>query len=488
MSIEFLTKKGRPIKATDDSRRYFQGTGNQLFGNTNSLPLECPYFIIDSPEYKYPLRLSFGNEAGNITIAPGLFSVYGHCIEISEETSVIDDISKVYLDFYSKCYVYVFIRVDLDDVGDERAKPIYSFVKTKGDIDAPYPEQENEDDLHNAGTGIYDVPVASFLYDPQAADTASMFTKVTYYIKTIAPAEKELSSHVDMVGSSKADDIISQFLGTDPKLYPNNAVESETCLAFGDDESSTPINDIKFWICRSKSLLLSSVQNILTAEIGKENKVDMGAGILVPRGIYRIIVNGGNIKYNGCPYDCSDGMQRRKGFCLEHGFTFTSTPDEYYGGVTIGLIASGELTVNGYSHPQLYTRTVQYLGWAKKHGDAYPDAYAEVQQKTGRPVNDPEKLIDLGSSGTTKTLLFPIFEMRLTFSRLFFKRLGLKVKDYYGSAPTEMILDPDLYGKGKMINDPTQTDGTGDNATPTASSIAMFYLNHFYPVPQAEEP
>lgn len=493
MSIRILTGDGKGILASDDSRRYFQGTGNVFSDYANNL--ECPFFVVSDPKYKNPFSLNFNKDTRSVTLTPGIVSLYGHLIEAPEETTVIEDMTLEYVDFFSKCYVYVFIHVDLDDVGDERATIVHSFQKTKGDTDAAYPESEDQDDMNSTGRGIYDIPVASFLYDPQSMGTDHMFTHVSYYRKAITPAEKEKASQVDNIGNSSADSILNQFLGNTMN-YPTKAKEADTCLAIGTEGYCTPIDNISFWTVDNGKMLCPFHTMIAGPTAGQEYKIYIGPNLIQARCLYRFRISGkSELKFPNGIFDCSDGVPFRKGIFTNHAFTFTTSANEFYDGFTLGIIGSFSLTFAKYSDPILYCLATyggmsDCIGLCKKYEEDYP----EIRRKVGRDVEDPDTVFSVSGQGY-KDFLFPICEIRFSGNYIFIKRNLIKAESDYGSSKRTVTFDPGrlLYGSGKYIYETMTEKDPNDSMksiTREATGSEMFnlYVQHIGPLPAPEEP
>lgn len=154
MAIRLITKKTGRLSPKTHCMMFYMGKGNNIYGK--------PYGIIPTSE-EDPLGLTFDETNLTIYINPGQAYCYGRQCVVSEKTQVFDMHGIV----DGKCYVTLYLRIDLSDIVDQFCK--FSIVYgTEAFVD--FDLEMKHSNLYKRGDGIYDVPIARFVYTAEAVD------------------------------------------------------------------------------------------------------------------------------------------------------------------------------------------------------------------------------------------------------------------------------------------------------------------------------
>lgn len=154
MAIKLITKKTGLLIAKTHCMMFYMGKGNNIYGK--------PYGIIPTSE-EDPLGVTFDETNLTIYVNPGQLYCYGRQCIVSEKTQVFD--MHGILD--GKCYVTLYLRIDLSDIVDQFCK--FSIVYgTEAFVD--FDLDMKHSNLYKRGDGVYDVPIARFVYTAEAVD------------------------------------------------------------------------------------------------------------------------------------------------------------------------------------------------------------------------------------------------------------------------------------------------------------------------------
>lgn len=152
MAIRLITKKTGRLFAKTHCMMFYMGKGNNIYGK--------PYGIIPTNE-EDPLELTFDETNLTIYINPGQAYCYGRQCVVSEKTQVFD--MHGILD--GKCYATLYLRIDLSDIVDQFCT--FSLVYgTEAFVD--FDLEMKHSNLYKRGNGVYDVPIARFVYTAEA--------------------------------------------------------------------------------------------------------------------------------------------------------------------------------------------------------------------------------------------------------------------------------------------------------------------------------
>lgn len=152
MAIRLITKKTGRLFAKTHCMMFYMGKGNNIYGK--------PYGIIPTSE-EDPLGLTFDETNLTIYINPGQAHCYGRQCVVSEKTQVFD--MHGILD--GKCYATLYLRIDLSDIVDQFCT--FSLVYgTEAFVD--FDLEMKHSNLYKRGNGVYDVPIARFVYTAEA--------------------------------------------------------------------------------------------------------------------------------------------------------------------------------------------------------------------------------------------------------------------------------------------------------------------------------
>lgn len=356
---ELRTRRGKEITAEDDARRYdfrMGGAWAMADGSRN-----VPYFIVPS-SYENPLSLVFGDD-GSVKVTPGIVSCYGRFAKVSEETTVIDDITLEYAGPFPKVCVYIYLRFDLDDMFNGGCRFVTEYTKTADRKKTMFPDGGYKDNLTRLGYGIYDVPIASFIYDSRATEKNMRFTGLQYYI---LPAEPGACLSADTipddgkVGGTKAS-TLEGALSDGSSLVPKHAHISSYSKTFGTKGNGTAIDGNTSVI----TMKLIPLADLISGEWDSK-RIALPTIMLEGTIAVRLFVSG----YSGSSYGEKDittgdlfGTGGQTGGIFSRGHTFA---------LTQGEIESKSIRIYGaIDFKHTIGDIVQGTGWKK---DSNPDA------------------------------------------------------------------------------------------------------------------
>lgn len=418
-----ITKTGTEITANEDARRYYMGNGNvHDLQNGNH---EDAFFVVPGT-YQNPFAITFGDDFDkySVSVNPGSRMCYGRLINVNEAERVIDDITLDYTDSSAKAYVYIYLRIDLDNLGEENAHFFHKYVKTLGNKQAKYPEIEYDDNLFKLGFGIYDIPIASFLYNPKATDISTMFGIPTYYFREPIAGEKETTDNLasdGYIGSSSASSVLDAFTKGE-ELVIKHADYADSASSFGESASS----------CTQVVNLLSSY----TQQLYGYNSINDYIYFIHPKTVllrfqYKLRRHDKLIPKHILCHDITPGREHLNNYDgpFVYGYLVSPTKEEAESGeISVYIGVKRHCDGGGYKNPQISLAWPFEAGWFRDYTD----------------IQDPYKAVDgLYSSD----FIFPVIEISISpYHRQVIKH-DVIVRSYYGDTreypiPSPMLFDP----------------------------------------------
>lgn len=192
MAIRLITKKTGRLFTKTHCMMFYMGKGNNIYGK--------PYGIIPTSE-EDPLGLTFDETNLTIYVNPGQAYCYGRQCIVSEKTQVFD--MHGILD--GKCYATLYLRIDLSDIVDQFCT--FSLVYgTEAFVD--FDLEMKHSNLYKRGNGVYDVPIARFVYTAEAVDGKHF----SNYEKIIPVLDEQARAVVDSplaIGKTSTNDMFS---------------------------------------------------------------------------------------------------------------------------------------------------------------------------------------------------------------------------------------------------------------------------------------
>lgn len=411
-----ITKTGTEITANEDARRYYMGNGN--VHDLQNGKHEGAFFVVPGT-YQNPFAITFGDDFDeySVSVNPGSRMCYGRLINVSKAERVIDDITLDYIDSSAKAYVYIYLRIDLDNLGEENAHFFHKYVKTLGNKKAKYPEIECDDNLFELGFGIYDIPIASFLYNPKATYKSTMFGTPTYYFREPIAGEKETTNNLvsdGYIGSSSVSSVLDGL--TDGKTFvPTKAYNADFASSFGESESNcTPV----------ANLLCSCTKRLY----GYNSRAEYSNFIHPQTLLLRF-----RFTRNIPCYDITPGREHLNNYDgpFRYGYLVSPTKEEAESGeikVCIGVERYCDGVRSRVPHIGINSRRA---GWFRDYMD----------------IHDPNKEVD-GSYAHYFT--FPFIEILITPTDRRVVRNNIKVRSYFGPGTRVYLLPP------PMLFDPSE--------------------------------
>lgn len=407
-----ITKTGTEITANEDARRYYMGNGN--VHDLQNGKHEGTFFVVPGT-YQNPFAITFGDDFSDysVSVNPGSRMCYGRLINVNEAERVIDDITLDYIDSSAKAYVYIYLRVDLDNLGEENAHFFHKYVKTLGNKQAKYPEIECDDNLFELGFGIYDIPIASFLYNPKETDKSTMFGTPTYYFREPIAGEKETTNNLvsdGYIGSSSVSSVLDGL--TDGKTFvPTKAYNADFASSFGESENNcTPVANL---LCTRTERLYSY-----------NSRADIPNFIHPQTLLLRFRYN-----QNIPCYDITPGREHLNNHDgpFRYGYLVSPTKKELESGtIKVSLGVERYCDDPGFREPKI-SIVFPKAGWFRD--------YTNIQ--------DPNKAI-IGA--LTTYFIFPLFDIVITPTDRQVVRNNIKIYSGYGSReyliPPPMLFDP----------------------------------------------
>lgn len=418
-----ITKTGTEITANDDARRYYMGNGN--VHDLQNGKHEGAFFVVPGTD-KNPFTITFGDDY-SVSVNPGSRMCYGRLIDVNEAERVIDDITLDYIDSSAKAYVYIYLRVDLDNLGEENAHFFHKYVKTLGNKEAKYPEIECDDNLFELGFGIYDIPIASFLYNPKATDKSTMFGTPTYYFREPIAGEKETTNNLvsdGYIGSSSASSVLDA-LTKGENFFPKRAYNADFASSFGESESScTPV----------ANLLCSRTERLYSYNSRADIPNFIHPQTLLLRFRFTRNIQGHDIPLIIPCYDITPGREHLNNHAgpFVYGYLVSPTKKEAESGtIKVSLGVERYCDDPGFREPKISIRSPQ-AGWFRD--------YTHIQ--------DPNKAI-IGA--LTSYFIFPFIDIVITPTSRQVVRNNIKLKSGYGSKDylitPPMLFDPSEGGE-----------------------------------------
>lgn len=188
MAIRLLTKTGGRLSARVHSAFFHLAKGNSL--------KEKPYGIVPTKEYDDPFGLVFDNTELKVRIKPGQFSCYGRQCIATEETEAVR-MGDVYLTS-DKLYMTVYARIDLNDQVFQKVDIRYAY-NTEAHVD--FPKQQIAQNLYRKTNGLYDVPLARFVFHQNPTTPNGYFTDYEKVIETFDDESRAATRKTERIGS-----------------------------------------------------------------------------------------------------------------------------------------------------------------------------------------------------------------------------------------------------------------------------------------------
>lgn len=215
MAIRLITKATGRILAKTHCNMFYMGKGNNLYGN--------PYGIIPT-EDEDPLGLVFSESTLTVSVKPGQVYCYGRQCIIDEETQILDmhDWKRT-----EKCYGVVYLQIDLSDIVEQFCR----FDLAYGTENYPdFNQNMNHSNLYKRGNGIYDVPIARFIYSPDG-EGGKHFINYMKVIPLLDEQARAVSTNIEKIGGMKIEDAFKNSLSL---IKANSADHCESAHTIGD--------------------------------------------------------------------------------------------------------------------------------------------------------------------------------------------------------------------------------------------------------------
>lgn len=239
MAIRLITKKTGRLFAKTHCMMFYMGKGNNIYGK--------PYGIIPTSE-EDPLGLTFDETNLTIYVNPGQAYCYGRQCIISEKTQVFD--MHGILD--GKCYATLYLRIDLSDIVDQFCT--FSLVYgTEAFVD--FDLEMKHSNLYKRGNGVYDVPIARFVYTAEAIDGKHF----SNYEKLIPVLDEQARAVVDSplaIGKTPTNEMFS---GEKTEVRALQADMAKATNMIGSTRIYPTIDNV--WTAQRVKILNQSVAN-----------------------------------------------------------------------------------------------------------------------------------------------------------------------------------------------------------------------------------
>lgn len=242
MAIRLITKTGGRLSARVHSAFFHLAKGNSL--------KEKPYGIVPTKDYDDPFGLVFDNTELKVRIRPGQFSCYGRQCIITEETEAVR-MGDVYLTS-DKLYMTVYARIDLNDQVYQHVDIRYAY-NTEAHVN--FPQRQMAQNLYRKTNGLYDVPLARFVFHQNPTTPNGYFTDYEKVIETFDDESRASTTQTERIGSKSASRLIENKVFT---LKADHANHSKGAKLIGDTEISTLDN---VWTAKRVPLFLHSAVN-----------------------------------------------------------------------------------------------------------------------------------------------------------------------------------------------------------------------------------
>ncbi len=217
MAIRLITKKTGRVFARVHCIMFYMSKGDNIDGK--------PYGIIPTGEDD-PLGLTFDNTNRTVSIKPGQLYCYGRQCIVTETTQVVDMTEWTYS---AKCLGTVYLRIDLTDIVDQTC----SLKLASGTVAyVDFDENQNHSNLYKRSNGIYDVPIARFVFDPVGPD-GIYFSKYEKVIPILDEQAREATKKISNIGVTGVSNI---FDGKEGIKVADHAEKAETATYFNDTQ------------------------------------------------------------------------------------------------------------------------------------------------------------------------------------------------------------------------------------------------------------
>ena len=258
MAIRLITKKTGRLFDRTHCMMFYMGKGNNIEGK--------PYGIIPTSEDD-PLGLTFDETNLTIYVNPGQVYCYGRQCVVSEKTQVFD--MHGILD--GKCYATLYLRIDLSDIVDQFCT--FSLVYgTEAYVD--FDLEMKHSNLYKRGNGVYDVPIARFVYTAEAVDGKHF----SNYEKIIPVLDEQARAVVDSplaIGKTSTNDMFS---GEKTEVRALQADRAKTTNMIGSTRIYPTIDNV--WTSQRVKILNQSAANFKTTT-SKTIPIKIDSGHLV---------------------------------------------------------------------------------------------------------------------------------------------------------------------------------------------------------------
>lgn len=253
MAIRLITKKTGRLSPKTHCMMFYMGKGNNIYGK--------PYGIIPTSE-EDPLGLTFDETNLTIYINPGQAYCYGRQCVVSEKTQVFDMHGIV----DGKCYVTLYLRIDLSDIVDQFCK--FSIVYgTEAFVD--FDLEMKHSNLYKRGDGIYDVPIARFVYTAEAVD-GKHFSNYEKIIPILDEQARAVVTSPLAIGKTSTNDMFS---GEKTEVRALQADKAKATNMIGSTRIYPTIDNV--WTAKRVKILDQSDYNFnSTKAITKSIKLD----------------------------------------------------------------------------------------------------------------------------------------------------------------------------------------------------------------------
>lgn len=237
MAIRLVTKTGGRLSARVHSAFFHLAKGNSL--------KEKPYGIVPTKDYEDPFGLVFDNTELKVRIKPGQFSCYGRQCIVTEETEVVR-MGDVYLTS-DKLYMTVYARIDLNDQVFQNVELRYAY-NTEAHVD--FPKHQMAQNLYRKTNGLYDIPLARFVFHQNPTTSDGYFTDYEKVIETFDDESRAVTKQTERIGSKSETRLFENdtFI-----LKADHANHSKGASLISDTEISRYLDDV--WTAKRVKIL-----------------------------------------------------------------------------------------------------------------------------------------------------------------------------------------------------------------------------------------
>ncbi len=242
MAIRLITKKTGKVLSRVHCIMFYIAKGDNINGK--------PYGIIPTGETD-PLGLTLDNDSTKLTVSinPGQLYCYGRQCIITEKTQILDMHDWPYS---SKCFGTVYLRIDLTDTVDQYC---YFGLASGKESYVDFNESQNHSNLYKRSSGIYDVPIARFIFDPSGPDGV-YFSKYEKVIPTLDEQARAGTRQVQKIGTTSVSKIFDNGTGI---ITAENADKATDATYFNDTEIKSDLTNV--WTGQRVKILTHSADN-----------------------------------------------------------------------------------------------------------------------------------------------------------------------------------------------------------------------------------